>query len=487
MNGEQRTLHLLGATGTSRLETKDGKEWLVIPVVALMEGVIHAVNAATPEFVPLETLKAAAASWNGKPITLGHPKRGGKQCSAEAPDIIEAHGIGVIKNSRVEGTKLLQEAWVEVARAKKLHPEMYARLAADKTEEVSVGAFVITDGVAGMHGPKAFKASWSEAAGDHLAFLPGGRGACSVEMGCGTHRAAMHFVAAESIDLLPGQVCEAFTTLEDEALDERMNAVHRAVAERWKTEMTQTVSSGYPIQIYDDRTIVRVNDEVFSVDYHMKDGKAILGEPKKVKQQWVEAAAKYAECETCDGTGQVKDGKGQKDCPSCEGEGRLRAAAGARHSAADTKMIQTMHDHSVSLGAKCDRGNFETLGDAPGHPFRGNQYKDGDSVIVNDKSNHEYHGRRGTVVGRNATHLQIKYKTPKVGAGRTETHGYFRPEHLSILEAEEQKPRLIKYEGGKYVLYSQDGSRRLAEHTTLKDAEAHAQAIEQVLGGKKAS
>ncbi len=33
-------------------------------------------------------------------------------------------------------------------------------------------------------------ASWVYADGDHLAFLPGGRGACSVASGCGTHRAA---------------------------------------------------------------------------------------------------------------------------------------------------------------------------------------------------------------------------------------------------------------------------------------------------------
>lgn len=190
---EMQQLHLLGATGIARTEIEDGKEYLVVPVVALMEGVIHAVNADTPEFVSFETLERAAATWNGRPVTLGHPMRGGKQCSANHPEVLAAHGIGMIRNSHVDAAskKMLQEAWIEKAKAKKLHPEMYDRLLQNKTEEVSVGAFVVTDKLPGDHNGKAYKASWLETTGDHLAFLPGGRGACSVAMGCGTHRAAM--------------------------------------------------------------------------------------------------------------------------------------------------------------------------------------------------------------------------------------------------------------------------------------------------------
>jgi hypothetical protein len=202
--GTLETLHLCGATGRSRTEWRDGKEYLVVPIVALMEGVIHPVNANTPEFVPLSTLKRAASSWNGRPITLGHPTREGKQCSANDPTIFESHVIGTVFNSHVEGTKLLQEAWVEKAKTRKLHPQMFDDLAADKSIEVSVGTFVVTSEGPGEFNKKPYKATWLEANGDHLAFLPGGRGACSREMGCGTHRAAemapMHFVAAESIE-----------------------------------------------------------------------------------------------------------------------------------------------------------------------------------------------------------------------------------------------------------------------------------------------
>ena len=141
-----RHLHILGATGQVRIEKHDGRDHLVIPVIALMEGVIHAVNAETPEFVPFATLEKAAASWNGKPVTLGHPKKNGRQCSADDPSIRASHGLGVIKNARAESKKLLCEAWIDRECAKRLDSAMLARLEAGKTEEVSVGAFVMTDG-----------------------------------------------------------------------------------------------------------------------------------------------------------------------------------------------------------------------------------------------------------------------------------------------------------------------------------------------------
>ncbi len=195
---EMHHLHLLAATGTTRTEMYQGREYLVVPVVALMEGVIHAVNAKNREFVPLTTLQKAAQTWNDRPVVLFHPQKAGKQCSANSPDVIASHGLGLIRNSRVEGSKLLQEAWIEKSKAKKLHPRMYEDLEANKTVEVSVGAFVVTDEETGSFNGRDFLGNWVEATGDHLAFLPGSRGACSVEMGCGTCRAAMaHLVTAE--------------------------------------------------------------------------------------------------------------------------------------------------------------------------------------------------------------------------------------------------------------------------------------------------
>jgi hypothetical protein len=299
-----------------------------------MEGVIHAVNADTPEFVPGEVLKRAASSWIGKPVMLGHPAKGGKQCSANDFEVRKASGIGVIMKSEFDGRRLNQEAWIEEDKAKNLHPRMYETLASGGTEEVSVGAHVVTNSVGSSYNGKLYKGTWLEASGDHLAFLPGGRGACSCEMGCGTFRAASHFVTEEEI--VPA-VVQTLVTLEGVALDQRMQSVHEAVAKKWTTQYTQEVPEAYPIQIFDDRVIVRKGEETLSVSYTVdKDGKVTLGEPVAVKQQWVAlgtlveeapvvriAKDKYKECSMCQGTGS----KGGNPCDCCNGEGQLKAAA----------------------------------------------------------------------------------------------------------------------------------------------------------------
>lgn len=406
-------LHLLGATGKSRLEQLDGREHLVVPVVALMEGVIHAVNAATPELVPLATLRKAAASWNGRPVTLGHPTRDGRQCSANSPDILASHGIGRIFNSRVEGQKMLCEAWLDRAKVAKLAPGMLARLLADKPEEVSVGALVVTGAEEGTYNGKPYRAKWLETSGDHLAFLPGGRGACSLEMGCGAHRAAQVYAVTEeglwSLDdrALEMRACVAFTALEGPSLDERIQAVNMAVSEKFGgNSLAQPSYGAYAQTVFDDRVIVRKGEKLWSVPYTIgATGSVEFGEPVPVRQAYVAAAKKMMDCPTCEGSGS-KDGN---PCPTCDGSGEvpvMKAAAGARHSAGDMGMIQAVHDHAVALGATCDRSN---------------------------------------------------YKAAESPALRTAT---------------------IRHEGGRWVLYSKDGSRRLGTHDTEAEAVAQERAVE---------
>ena len=203
---ETRHLHLRGALGTVRTEKIDEQEFLIVPVVALMDGVIHAVNASNPERVTTETLSKAAASWNGRPLVLGHPTKNGRQCSANEPSIKSSHHFGMIFNSRMVGPKLLMDAYVDPVRAEKIGGKQFVQDLRDgKPIEVSVGAYVQTRPEEGTHNGRAYKATWLETHGDHLAFLPGGKGACSIDMGCGAHRAAqMYLVTAEEFKILGG-------------------------------------------------------------------------------------------------------------------------------------------------------------------------------------------------------------------------------------------------------------------------------------------
>jgi hypothetical protein len=275
--------------GTVRRETLNDRSYLVVPIVALMEGVIHAVNASTPEFVSGEVLKRAAASWIGKPVTLGHPAKAGKQCSANDSEIRKAAGIGVIMKSEYKDRRLSQEAWIDEEKAKILHPRLYENLSSGGTEEVSVGAHVVANTVGSSYNGKLYKGTWLEASGDHLAFLPGGRGACSCEMGCGTFRAASHVITEDGIVPV---VAESFIALEGKSLDERIVMVQQAV-DKWNSasgsaEVAKPSTYAYARQVFDDRVIISAGDKTFSVPYAVKDGAVKFeGEPVEVRQAWV--------------------------------------------------------------------------------------------------------------------------------------------------------------------------------------------------------
>lgn len=200
-----RQLHLLGASGACRAEMVDGKERLVVPVIALMgDHVIHAVNAQTPEFVPSISLSEDPSSWDGMPLVVGHPVKDGIQVSAKTPGELEKRGFGEIRASKFVNGKLAVEAWADPARLIELgHDAMLADMRAGKPIEVSVGAHVLTrDVLNGEHKGKKYAAEWMKIAPDHLAFLPGGRGACSLAMGCGSSRAAMRMLEDRMVDVV---------------------------------------------------------------------------------------------------------------------------------------------------------------------------------------------------------------------------------------------------------------------------------------------
>lgn len=485
-----RHLHLLGATGTVRTVMHEGREHLVVPVVALMEGVIHAVNAATPEFVSADVLKRAASSWEGKPLCVGHPKGAdGKQCSAGSKGILETHGFGMIRSAIMKGAKLCMEALVDPLRLKLLKQErLLMDLRAGKPVEVSVGAYVTTTSKRSEWKGKPYVGEWDEVGGDHLAFLPGGRGACSIDMGCGAHRAAMHLVTAEAIEALePARPPVAiFSALEDVALDERMRLVMQAIQDEWNDAPEPMA---YAQQIFDDKVIVRKGEETFAVPYVVtKDGEVSLGKPVAVKQTWVAAAGAMMDCPTCDGSGYVKDTK--KDCPTCDGTGQvmrtaeMRALLGSRHSKKDMEIIQGVHDHAMALGATCDRANYKMLANPEGI----NQYSVGSSARIHDPKRPNIHGRKVTIHQITGHESSPDYHV-KASDNKELYPSIFKRSQLRSAEEscgcgdvcscdKQLRAATIRNEHGKWVLYTKDGSRKLGQHNTEAEAVAQEKAIE---------
>lgn len=168
---------------------------LIVPVVALKESVIRAVNADCAELVPYSTLIAAPQAWDDRPVCFGHPVANGRQLSASNnPQVLATHAFGAIQRARVENRKLLMDLHIDAKKAERIGAgRLLERLRNGEQIEVSVGCFVQTAPESGIHNGKPYRAVWRSLTPDHIAILEHTRGACSCSDGCGTYqRAAEH-------------------------------------------------------------------------------------------------------------------------------------------------------------------------------------------------------------------------------------------------------------------------------------------------------
>lgn len=166
---------------------------LRVPVVALIgDHVLHAVNSDKPEFIPPEVLSSNLDKWRGKPLVFGHPSRNGEMISAAS---IGVESFGTLDNPRVVGHQLLLDALIDESKAP---PDWLARLKNNEMLEVSVGAYVVTDNVAGTHRNRPYARKWLSLVPDHLAVVH--KGACSCADGCGIGAGAYQRAASAPPD-----------------------------------------------------------------------------------------------------------------------------------------------------------------------------------------------------------------------------------------------------------------------------------------------
>ncbi len=180
------------APGAIRQDTFDGKDYTVVPVVALKEGVFQCVTCEGPELYLAQEFAGVVESWNGRPVTLGHPKRDGMLVSAGTRDIHESVVIGVIFNAELEDAKLKLEAWIDNEKVKDLGDDAEAtldRMNAGEQVEISTGYFANVRPSSGKFNGEAYAGVQTNVVPDHLAILEEGtNGACSWKDGCGAPR-----------------------------------------------------------------------------------------------------------------------------------------------------------------------------------------------------------------------------------------------------------------------------------------------------------
>lgn len=161
-----------------RHDTFEGRPFLVVPMVMLVEGVHN--GSQGPLLYLNEELRKAPQAWNHKPIVIYHPE-GPTACD---PAVLESRGVGLIFNTRFKD-KLTAEAWLEKSKLKEVDERVLTSLENGETVEISTGLFMECDVSPGEWKGEEFIGTVRNMRPDHLAILPDQKGACSVADGAG--------------------------------------------------------------------------------------------------------------------------------------------------------------------------------------------------------------------------------------------------------------------------------------------------------------
>jgi hypothetical protein len=139
-----------------------------------------------PLFYPDDELRNTAHLWNGKPVLVNHPFGDrGSPISANNPRIWEGQVLGQVFNTQFDGNRLKAEIWLNEDRARNIAPELLNLILQGENIDVSTGLFTTDESIPGVWNGERYKAVARGHVPDHLALLPGSKGACSYESGCG--------------------------------------------------------------------------------------------------------------------------------------------------------------------------------------------------------------------------------------------------------------------------------------------------------------
>lgn len=176
---------LINAAGVRR-EVVDGRTYVVAHAASINPGVLP--GSRGPLYYPPEECARNVRAWDGMPVTVGHPTDPitNEPLPAQFPGVWARQGIGRIRNSVFNG-KLRHEVWLDEARTLKIAPTIISNLNEGRPVELSTGLY--TDNEEAPEGSHFNGRPYTHIARnhrpDHLAILPGQKGACSVSDGCG--------------------------------------------------------------------------------------------------------------------------------------------------------------------------------------------------------------------------------------------------------------------------------------------------------------
>lgn len=277
---------LNGGKSKTRYETLEGKEYLVVPMVMIVEGVFEGSDG--PIYYPGDELAKTPESWNYKPVVNYHPEENGEGISACSPVVIESRKVGIIMNTSYKGkNKLAAEAWLDHEKLKKVDPRILEMVEKGTPVNVSTGLFLDQETLAEekeFNGRK-YKKVAKNLRPDHLAILPDKTGACSIADGAGLLINARPEKDPDSLSVLLNE--SSFRQIEDK-IRKALASKYGEPGQHWCGYLTEVYGDEviYSVEEYDEDGFYRDSRHLFSHKYKRgsDDSITLQGEPVPVKR-----------------------------------------------------------------------------------------------------------------------------------------------------------------------------------------------------------
>lgn len=180
------------------LQTLEGRPFMVVPAVILVEGV-HCGTVGCYLYRAADIAETAVL-WDNTPIIIHHPGFSvtgdlvdpDNDESARSPSVLNERGVGRLFNTVFDAGsgKLRTQLWLDEARLTAISPEAARAIRDGGQLEVSTGVYFAPEGDEGTWNSEDYVAVATTLIPDHLALLPGLRGACSFDDGCGVRNNA---------------------------------------------------------------------------------------------------------------------------------------------------------------------------------------------------------------------------------------------------------------------------------------------------------
>lgn len=275
-------------TYTVREETYQGAKYLVVPVTMMVEGVHN--GSMGPLFHSIAELGKFPQAWNGRPVVIDHPEEEGQSVSANSPEIMERQVVGIIFNTHVDNTKLRAEAWLNEEKLRQSCPSVLASVQKSEPIEVSIGVFTDQEEVEGDWNDEHYIAVAHNHRPDHLALLPGGRGACSVEDGCGIRVNKKK----GGTDVNEEEFLQSLKSFYVDRLNLNVNAGYRELVDAARSKIDAMDSENvmhFLQEVYDDFVVYEIRQRIGGLKLYKQGYKfenstfELTGNPQEVRRK----------------------------------------------------------------------------------------------------------------------------------------------------------------------------------------------------------